>query len=102
MSKKIYLNDIGAQFVITIIKNNKDVIDISNAISKTIIFQKPNDLLVLKNATFYTDGKDGKICYVSTYGDLDMVGLWKMQCHIITPSTNWHSSFLTFKIHRNL
>jgi hypothetical protein len=106
MSSEIHLNDVGTQFLITIVDANESPMDISNAVGKEVIFKKPSGSLVSQPATFYTNGSDGKIYYVSQDGDLDEIGSWKIQCHVetsgVTLNPNWHTNFLSFKVYRNL
>jgi hypothetical protein len=102
MSSEIHLNDVGTQFLVTVIDGLEIPMDISMATTKEIIFKKPSGVLVTKTASFFTDGTEGKIYYVSQAADLDEIGAWKIQCHVITATSNWHTNFSTFKVHRNL
>ena len=102
MSSEIHLNDVGTQFLITIVDANANPMDISAATSKSVIFKKPGGSLITETALFYTDGTDGKIYYISDVGDLDEIGAWKIQAHVITLTSNWHTNFSAFKVHRNL
>jgi hypothetical protein len=102
MTCGIHQNDIGTIIQVQISDCNGSAIDISAATSKEIVFKKPNGALVTKIATFVTDGTDGKMKYVIVDGDLDQVGSWKVQGIVAVGSYVWHSSFETFKVHRNL
>ncbi len=102
MSSEIHLNDVGTQFLITLVDANENPMDISAATSKFIIFKKPSGALITKSGSFYTDGTDGKIYYISILNDLDEIGAWKIQAHVITLTSDWHTNFSTFKVHRNL
>ncbi len=106
MSSEIHVNDVGTQFLVTIVDSDENPMDISNAITKEVIFKKPSGMLVTHPATYYTNGSDGKIYYVSQENDLDEIGAWKIQCHIETSgivlNPNWHTNFSAFKVHRNL
>lgn len=106
MSSEIHVNDVGTQFLITVVDSDNNPMDISSAIQKEVIFKKPSGALVTLPATFYTTGADGKIYYVSQDNDLDEIGAWKIQCHVVTSGdgqmANWHTNFSAFKVHRNL
>ena len=106
MSSEIHVNDVGTQFLVTVVDADENPMNISTAITKEVIFKKPSGALVTHPATFYNDGSDGKIYYVSQDGDLDEIGAWKIQCHVITSdngqTANWHTNFSAFKVHRNL
>jgi hypothetical protein len=102
MACGVHVGDIGTDFRITIQDCDGDIIDISSATSKTIIFKKPNGSLLTKDADFVTDGTDGLINYIVSSGDIDAAGSWKIQSQIIMPSGTWSSDFQTFKVHRNL
>lgn len=102
MSNEIHLNDVGTQFLVTIVDANENPMDISDATLKEIVFKKPSGALVSKEAVFFSTGSDGKIYYVTQSDDLDEIGSWKIQCHVTTPTANWHTNFSAFKVHRNL
>lgn len=102
MACGIHLNDIGTQFKVTVQDCNSTAIDISDATNTDIIFKKPDGNTVTKDAGFYTDGSDGIIRYVAVDGDINIIGSWKIQASITTPSGTWSSDFQTFKVHRNL
>lgn len=102
MTCGIHLGDTGTQFRVTVQDCDETVIDISDATTTEIIFKKPTGDTVTKLASFYTDGTDGIIKYTAVSGDIDTVGSWKIQSHIITPSGEWNSEFKSFKVLRNL
>jgi hypothetical protein len=102
MTCGIHTGDIGTQFRVTVQDCNSTAIDLSTASSKSIIFKKPNGTSLTKSASFLTDGSDGIITYTSESDDLDTVGSWKIQAHVVFPSGEWRSEFKSFKVHRNL
>ena len=102
MAANIFQNDIGTAFIATIINEDGDVIDISTATVKQIIFKKPSGTSVTQTASFYTDGTDGQIVYASVDGDLDETGTWKLQGAITMSSGSWHSSIVSFSVSCNL
>jgi len=102
MACGIHLGDTGTQLRVTIQDCNSTAIDISDATTTEIILKKPDGTTVHKTAYFLTDGVDGKIRYTAASGDFDLVGSWKIQGYIVTPSGEWSSEFESFKVHRNL
>ncbi len=102
MPSQIHLNDKGTQFLATIRDQDNAIVNIATATVKRFIFKKPSEEVVEKNATFYTDGTDGKLYYITASGDLDELGNWQYQAYI-EPGSDWfHSDTVTFRVERNL
>lgn len=101
-ANEIHLDDIGTVFEITVMDGD-DVVDISEATTKEIIFRKPDGSKVTQTADFITDGSDGEIQYVSVEDDLDQAGAWHIQSYLVLPD-DWtgHSDVGDFKVHKNL
>ena len=100
---RIHENDIGTKFDLTIKDENDDVVDVSEATTKQIIFQKPDEATNLaKPATFITNGIDGGIRYVSVALDLTPNGKWTCQAYVVTPGGTWCSNIKTFIVYKNL
>lgn len=95
---EIHLNDVGTQFIVTILNQDEEAEDLSGYSTKQIIFTKPSGEKLTKTANFYTDGTDGKIYYTSVADDLDEAGTWQIQGVV----DGFHSNIETFKIYRNL
>lgn len=101
-SGEIRVEDVGTMFLITL-KDGNNVVDLSGATVKQIIFHKPDSSLLTKTATLYTDGTDGKIYYTTLDGDLDQEGLWKIQAYVqFTVAAKFHSDIGTFQVYSNL
>lgn len=98
---EVRLNDIGTVFRATFY-DGSDVVDISTASTKQLIFRKPDGVSVTKDGSFYTNGTDGKLQYVSASGDLSAAGLWKLQGYIVIGTNQHHSDIYTFRVHTNL
>lgn len=100
---EIHLNNIGTIFRFTINDSN-GVYDCSSLVTKQLIFQKPNSLTnLVKNAVFYTDGTDGIIQYETVSGDLNVVGVWKVQAYLVDSDGNeYYSNIQHFNVERNL
>ena len=61
-ANEIHVDDVGTQFLLTIMDGSAAV-DISSASTKQIIIKKPSGTKMTKSATFSSDGSDGKIYY---------------------------------------
>jgi hypothetical protein len=98
----IHQNDIGTEIRVKIVDCNGGAIDISGADLKQIIFKLPSGSSLTKTADFFTDGKDGLIKYIIADGDLNEVGVHKIQGIVTVGAYIWHSNFESFKVLRNL
>jgi len=100
---KIYLNDVGTRFEVTV-KDEGEVVDISGATQKQIIFKKPgpDNSIIIKEGTFTTDGKDGKMEYLTVDGDLNHIGVWFIQTKITLGAGTWSSEMGVFKVWKTL
>lgn len=83
------------------------VVDISPAAGKTmqLKFKKPSGVVVVKAASFTTDGIDGKLEYVTETGAeniLDEAGEWRVQAFIEFVTGKWHSEVLKMLVRENL
>ena len=102
MGVDIRVNDIGTQYLITILNQDNSVVNIANANPKQIVFEDPNGVVLTKNGTLYTDGTDGKLYYISVSGDFKVKGWWELQGYVVISGSAWRSSIEKFKINRNL
>jgi hypothetical protein len=101
MASEIHVNDIGTKFLATI-KDDGEVVDVSSAISVTMMFKKPDDEVVQKAGVFDSDGTDGKIYYSTVVGDLDEAGQYKLQAKVVLSTGTYYTDIYTFKVHCNL
>lgn len=100
-ANEIHVDDVGTQFLLTIMDGSAAV-DISSASTKQIIIKKPSGTKMTKSATFSNDGSDGKIYYSSIADDLDETGSYKLQGKVIISDGTFYTDITTFKVHRNL
>lgn len=94
--------DIGTKFLITMKDQDGDVLDISQATSKKIYFQKPDGTTLNKDASFETNGDDGLIYYTSVENDLTPEGTWQIQAMVVLPDGTWRSTIRSFQVHENI
>ena len=98
---EIHLGDIGTIFRLTI-KDGDDVIDISGASTKDIVFTNPSGTKTTQAGSFTNTGTDGQLQYASVSGDLDEVGTWEIQASIVISAGTFKSDIAIFEVHRNL
>lgn len=101
ITDKIFVGDIGTIFRGTF-KEDGTAIDISSATTRQIIFEKPNGIKVTKAATFFTDGIDGIVQYVSVADDMDIGGDWRLQGYIVMTGFTGYSDVVNFKVYDTL
>ena len=101
MASEIHYGDIGVNFNITVM-NGTAALNVSNANSINIIFQKPDGSDLTKTATLVTNGTDGNIRYTSVSGDLDQVGTWQIQARVDFGASVFSTDIQKFKVYRNI
>lgn len=99
---EIHIDDYGWTINITIKDENGSVKDLSSCIEASIIFTKPDNTSITREAEFVTDGSDGMIKYVVQDGDIDTVGTWQIQASTTFSSSVLRSNIEKFKVYRNL
>jgi len=101
MASEIHYGDIGVNFNITVM-NGDAVLNVSNANSISIIFQKPDSSDLTKTASLATNGTDGKIKYTTVAGDLDQIGTWQIQARVNFGASVFSTDIQKFKVYRNI
>lgn len=101
MASEIHYGDIGVNFNITVM-NGTTALNVSNADSISIIFQKPDSSDLIKTASLITDGTDGNIRYTTVSGDLDQVGTWQIQAKVDFGASVFSTDIQKFKVYRNI
>lgn len=86
----IFLGDYGIPLEVTITVNGV-AHDISDATTMGLDFKKPDGSTISRTPTFKTDGTDGVLTYTFTTGELDIVGEWKYQIYVVTPTSGRHT-----------
>lgn len=101
-ANEIHVNDIGTTFSVTVVDEYSVVVDLSGVLTKQLLFKKPGGTILTKNASFVTDGTDGKIKYLSQSGDLDQYGKWSLQAFVDFGDTEWYSDIHKFTVYKNV
>lgn len=102
MKQGFRLNDYGSNIIVTIIDSNGESFDLSSASVLKFIFKKPDGSFEEKNASFVTNGKDGRIQYIVESGFFNQNGIWEIQAYIKNPAGAWHSNISSFVVWENL
>jgi hypothetical protein len=88
MRGKPQKNAIGVKIILTVKNHVGAIVQLDGVTKKDMRFIKPGGAELIKTSVpFSTDGKDGKIEYVTASGDLDTAGVWKVQAILKFPGT---------------
>lgn len=96
---EIHQFDVGTKFMLEILDQEGEPVDLTTATSVTLKFKKPD------YTTFIVSGfiEDiNKVNYFSQFNDLDLVGDWKVQAQVVLPGKSWNSTIAEFEVHKNL
>lgn len=104
-ANEIHVGDINTAFTVTI-QDDTVIVPIQSAtVTKQIKFKKPSGTVITKDASFVTDGTDGKMRWTTTLAtDLDEAGKWYLQAYLVLTSPAWtgHSDIGDFVVYANL
>ena len=103
MASEIHQDDIGTRFLVTV-KDDGVAVNLTSATLKQLNFRKPDDSVLNRTASGLGGGSEssGFMYYDTVAGDLDAVGVYKMQGKVTIPSGTFYTDIYTFKVHSNL
>ena len=103
MASEIHQDDIGTRFLVTV-QDDSVAVDLTAATLKQLNFRKPDDTVLNRSALGLGGGSEssGIMYYDAVAGDLDAVGVYKMQGKVSIPSGTFYTDVYTFKVHSNL
>ena len=103
MASEIHQDDIGTRFLVTV-QDDSVAVDLTAATLKQLNFRKPDDTVLNRTASGLGGGSEssGIMYYDTVAGDLDAVGVYKMQGKVSIPSGTFYTDVYTFKVHSNL
>ena len=78
------------------------VLDINGATTKEILLRKPDGTTVALQGVFVTDGTDGLLKFITNANTFNISGKYTIQGHIISTSSDWHSTKDTFIVSKNV
>ena len=79
----LHKDDYGCILRLLVVDSDGDAVNLKETESTYILLYKPDDTSLTKDATFTTDGSDGKIQYTVKEKVLDIVGTWSIQGYIV-------------------
>ena len=100
-ANELRVGDIGTAIKCTI-KDDTTSVNLVGCEVAQLIFTKPDGTSVTRDASFFTDGSDGVIQFVTTSGFLDQVGTWQIEGYIEMGGGKWKSDIKKTKVHRVL
>jgi hypothetical protein len=102
----LHVGDYGTQFILTIKKlvdGVPTIVDISavNELTDLFIYFRDSEGTITKhNAEFYTNGTDGRISYITDYGDIVTPGLLEYRAEVIlSPTQKYQSSTCEIEVY---
>lgn len=103
MAGNIQQNDIGTRFLITV-KDDGVAVDLTTASLRQLVFRKPDDTKITRNASLIGDGSgaSGVMYYDTVAGDLDQKGRYKLQGQVTIPSGTYYTDVYSFSVKCNL
>ncbi len=104
MSAEIHVGDIGTALRATIRNQDNEIVDLSTFSSLQFKLLKPGRTTETYTASFYTDGTDGVMQYVTTTSDVfDQAGIYRLQGIVVFASGDTHKSdIVAFKVEPNI
>jgi hypothetical protein len=104
MIQTVHLGDVGTVLESTIYDRAtpQDPLDLTTATELTYKFKKPSGAIVTKTALLAGAGTAGKIRYTFVAGDLDELGTWRIQGHVVLPTGSWSTSIEQLKCVANI
>ena len=103
--EELHYNDTGTVIMTTIndcVSGKSSPLDVSEAVSVSLVLKSPSGTSSAKPAVFDTDGSDGKVKYTTVSGDLNEIGTWRMQVLVNFATSSFRSNVKTFKVYENL
>jgi hypothetical protein len=98
---KMHTGNVGTLIKVQV-RDGAAPLDISSSTAKQLIFRKPSGALLTVTAAFYTDGTDGLLSYITSAGDIDLAGTWKLQVKLTQVLNVWNSEVVEFVVDENL
>lgn len=90
MSNKIYKGDVGTEIILD------TGTDLTSATALAIKYRKPGSAVT--QSWVGTRYNTTKIKYITIAGDLDTVGIYKIQAYVVMPSWTGHGEEASFEV----
>lgn len=98
----IHVGDFGTQFIVEVLNQNNQTINLSSATSITLRFLRPDGTVTDHVASVYMGGTTGKLVYVLEDGDINIAGLWNYQAIIVFAQGTWSTNIVPFTVYDNI
>lgn len=95
-------NAIGAYIRYQVLDENGLPKDIGGATVKQLVFGRPNRTTFTVSASFFTNGADGILQYITVDGDLTPYGRYQAQANLVMPGFNGRTEVRTFPVEKNI
>jgi hypothetical protein len=92
----------GIQFVVTVLDENQNSLDISGATSIVLAFQNPDGTQFTRTAQYLSNGIDGNLCYTTTATDFIEAGLCYVQAQVTIGGAILTTAWGQFEVNANL
>ena len=100
---EVQVSSYGWNFDLRVVDSVAAPIDVSAATTIEFLAKKPSaSTSMVLAATFVTDGIDGRLRHTVASGEIDTVGTWQIQTHVVMPGAELFSSVLFFDVKANL
>lgn len=100
--RTVHKGDVGTTFRARV-KDGAYAVDLTGATTLEFVFKAPSAALKTFTGSVSGDAKFGKFEYITLLDtDLDEVGTWQWQPHIVLPSGEWRGEVRTFDVLANL
>lgn len=92
----------GTVFLLTLFSSPGVPLDVSGADLVQVTFLSPKKRRFVRTASFFTDGRDGKVTYVGVFGDIDVPGRWQLQAKITFDDVVRYAGKQVFRVSANI
>lgn len=99
---EVQINSYGWNVDLTLKDGIGNPIDLSLATSMQFIFRDPAGKTFSVNAVYVVDGVNGQLRYSVQNNDLSVVGIWKVQAHVLFEDAELWSTPIEFEVKGNL
>lgn len=97
----IRLNDYGTKFLTTIKDQDNEIYPITGD-TLQYWFCKPDGSVLVKTPTIVETGVYGQSYYVTQSGDINALGLWRLQVRVMNDEKDFLSDITSFRVRKNI
>ena len=100
---EVQVDTFGWDLDLRMVDDQGSSIDISAATTREFMAKRPSvDIPFTMAASFITDGTDGKLRHVVVVNEINVIGTWQIQSHVIMPGVELFSEILFFEVKANV